>query len=250
MKTSIKIFTFLLAAMLVTTGCGIISNINSRMITPSDVIISETRDVSGFSAINMGTLGKVILSQGNSESLTISGSDNLVPLIKTTVSNGTLTIETDENINVTTFNNKNMLTFTIGVKDLSSLTVSGLGDVSMETLSTPKLALTMSGAGKVQLNQLTSDMLNITVSGLGSVDIAGDVSEASIDIPGAGTMNAPDLKIKTANVTIPGLGNATLWVTDRLTGTISGAGTISYYGNPQIDVNVTGLGTYKSLGSK
>ncbi len=250
MKTSIKIFTFLLAVMLVTSACGIISNINGRIITPSDVIISETRGVSGFTAINMGSFGKVILSQGNSESLTISGSDNLVPLIKTTVSNGTLNIETDENINVTSFNKTNMLTFTIGVKDLSSLTVSGLGDVSMETLSTPNLTLTMSGAGKVQLNQLTADMLNVNVSGLGSVDIAGDVGEATISIPGAGTINAPDLKIKTANVTVPGLGSATVWVTDKLAGTISGAGTISYYGNPQTDVNTTGLGTYKSLGSK
>jgi hypothetical protein len=250
MKTSIKIFSFLIAVMLVTTGCGIISNINARTITPSNVIITETRDVSGFTSINMGTLGKVILSQGNSESLTISGSDNLVPLVKTTVSNGTLTIQTDENINVTSFNNDNLLTFTIGVKDLSSLTVSGLGDVRMETLSTPKMDLTMSGAGKVQLNQLTADSLNITVSGLGSVDIAGEVSQATINLPGAGTVNAPDLKIKTANVTIPGLGNATLWVTDQLTGTISGAGTISYYGNPQTNVNTTGLGSYKSLGNK
>ena len=250
MKTSIKIFSYLIAVMLVTTGCGIISNINARTITPSNVIITETRDVSGFTSINMGTLGKVILSQGNSESLTISGSDNLVPLVKTTVSNGTLTIQTDENINVTSFNNDNMLTFTIGVKDLSSLTVSGLGDVRMETLSTPKMDLTMSGAGKVQLNQLTADSLNITVSGLGSVDIAGEVSQATINLPGAGTVNAPDLKIKTANVTIPGLGNATLWVTDQLIGTISGAGTISYYGNPQTNVNTTGLGSYKSLGNK
>jgi hypothetical protein len=250
MKTSINIFSLLIAVMLVTTGCGIISNINARTITPSNVIMTETRDVSGFTSINMGSLGKVILSQGNSESLTISGSDNLVPLIKTTVSNGTLTIQTDENINVTSFTNDNMLTFTIGVKDLSSLTVSGLADVRMETLSTPKMDLTMSGAGKVQLNQLTADILNVNVSGLGSVDIAGEVGQATINLPGAGTVNAPDLKIKTANVTIPGLGNATLWVTDQLTGTISGAGTISYYGNPQTNINKTGLGSYKSLGNK
>jgi len=250
MKTLNRIFSLLITVMLVTTGCGIISNINARTITPSNVIITETRDVSGFTSINMGSVGKVILSQGNSEALTISGSDNLVPLIKTTVQNGTLTIQTDENINVTSFNNKNILTFTIGVKDLSAMAVSGLADVQMETLSTPKLELTMSGAGKVQLNQFTADILNLTVSGLGSVDIAGTVGEATLNIPGAGTVNAPDLKIKTANVTIPGLGNATLWVTDQLTGTISGAGTISYYGNPQTNINKTGLGSYKSLGNK
>ncbi|OGN96918.1 MAG: hypothetical protein A2Z71_07125, partial [Chloroflexi bacterium RBG_13_50_21] len=189
MKTSIKILSIILAVFLVTSGCGILSNINARTITPSDVIISETRDVSSFNAVSMGSVGKVLLSQGNTESLTITGSDNLVPLIKTNVSNHTLNIDTDENIIVTGFNTENMLTFTIVVKDLSALTVSGLGDVQMATLSTPSLDLTMSGAGKVQLNQLTADTLMVTVSGLGSVDIAGGVSQATIDIPGAGTVN-------------------------------------------------------------
>ena len=71
-----------------------------------------------------------------------------------------------------------------------------------------------------------------------------------IDISGAGSVNAPDLKIQTANITISGLGGATLWVTDQLTGDISGAGSVSYYGTPQTNTNSSGLGKFKSLGSK
>jgi len=250
MKTSSRILSLILVVMLAATGCSVIGNRIGRTITPSNVIISENRDVSGFSGIDMSTVGKVVLSQGSTESLTVSGSDNLVPLIKTTVRKGILYIETTENINVISFTSDNMLTYTIVVKDLSSLTISGLGDVQMGTLTTPKLSVTMSGAGNAQISQLTTDELTVTVSGLGSVELGGEAKQATIDISGAGSVNSPDLKIQTANVTIPGLGGATLWVTDRLTGNISGAGNVSYYGNPQTNTNTSGLGNFKSLGNK
>jgi hypothetical protein len=63
-------------------------------------------------------------------------------------------------------------------------------------------------------------------------------------------VNAPDLKIQTATVSVPGLGSATVWVTDELTGDISGAGTVNYYGNPQVKTNSSGLGNFKAMGNK
>ena len=248
MNRSTKFFALLLAITLLTTGCGLIKSAGIQFITPSNVIITETRDVSGFNSIDISTLGKLVINQGN-ESLTISGSDNLVPLIKTSVSNGVLNISSVENISTTSFNEK-YLTFTIGVKDLSSLNISGLADIQMGILSTPSLNISMSGAGKVRLDQLITDKLDISLSGLGSVEIAGSAKQATVDISGAGSVNAPDLQVQSANVTVPGLGSATLWVTDQLTGNISGAGSVSYYGNPQTNTNTSGLGSFKSLGGK
>ena len=100
------------------------------------------------------------------------------------------------------------------------------------------------------LGQLTAENLTVSVSGLGDVDIAGEVLSAKIEIPGGGSIQAPDLKIGTADVNISGLGDATLWVTDRLTGNISGGGSVSYYGDPQVDTNVSGLGDFNPKGSK
>ncbi len=249
MRSSAKLFTFLLVLALLSSGCGLIKSAGVQVITPSNVMTSETLSVSGFNAIDFGTMGKVIITQGNTESLSISGSDNVVPLIKTTVSNKTLVINTEKNITFLTFN-ENSLVITISVKDLSSLTVSGLGDIQMDALSTPSLIITMSGAGKLTLNKLTTDTLDVTLSGLGGVVVSGEAKQATIDLSGAGSVDAPDLKIQSANVTLPGLGSATLWVTDKLTGTISGAGSVSYYGNPQTTTNSTGLGSFKSLGNK
>ena len=91
---------------------------------------------------------------------------------------------------------------------------------------------------------------DLTTCGEGGLEITGQAGQVDINISGAGSVNAPDLKVKTANVCISGLGNATLWVTDLLTGNISGRGSVSYYGDPLINTTLTGIGKLKSLGSK
>jgi hypothetical protein len=249
MKTR-PIFISILILSILSVGCSVLTNAGVKVITPSNVIVSENRDVSGFTAIEFSTFGKVNIMQGDKESLNISGPDNLVPEISTTVRTGTLIIKTIDNITVPTLSSENMLTFTIVVKDLTSLAVSGAGDIQIETLSTPSLKINLSGAGKIQQNQITTDNLNISLSGVGGIDITGQATQATIDISGAGNVNAADLQIQTANVTISGLGGATLWVIDQLTGNISGAGNVSYYGNPQANTNSPGIGKFQSLGIK
>jgi Putative auto-transporter adhesin, head GIN domain len=249
MKTYTKFLIVILAAMLA-IGCNISNVGNLNVITPSNVIISENREVRDFSAIDFTTVGKVNIMQGDTESLNISGPDNIVPRIKTSVNNGTLIIETEGNLNIAPLGKQNPLVFTIVVKNLNSLDVSGLGDVQIETLSTPNLTIDMSGAGKIAQNQIITDDMVIDLSGLGGIDITGQATQATVDISGAGSVNAPDLKIQNANVNISGLGSATLWVTDELSGEISGGGSVSYYGNPQANTSSTGLGSFKSLGDK
>ncbi len=232
------------------SGCTILQNFGVKVITPSKTIISENRNVSGFSGIDFSTVGKVNIVQGDKESLKISGPDNLVPEITTTVSNGTLTIKNKENFTVSSLTNESMLTFTIVVKSLTSLNVSGLGDVQVGALTTPSMNLNMSGAGKVNMNQLTTDNLSLNLSGLGGLEISGSAPQAIIDLSGAGSVTAPDLKIQTANVNLSGLGSATLWVTDQLSGQISGAGSVSYYGSPKANTTTSGIGRFNALGNK
>jgi hypothetical protein len=251
MKTRL-VFLPLLIIALVAIGCRVPIEFNRDVetITPSDVIITEVRALQGFTGIEISTFGRVNLSQGESESLSIQGSDNVVPVIRTTVRNNVLLIETEENINIMGMNGSNVLTFNIVVKDLTSLTISGAADIEMNGLSTSNLEFTMNGAGQLGLDALDADSLDVTLSGVGDVEISGQVTTAQIDIPGAGSVRASDLRIETADVNISGIGGATLWVTGQLTGTISGGGSVSYYGNPQTNTTSTGLGKFTSLGSK
>ena len=249
MKTrSILIPIFILSILLM--SCNFLTNVGVRMITPSDVNISENRAVSGFDAIEFSAYGKMNIMQGDVESLNISGPDNIVPEISTTVRNGTLVIETQDNLTLSRLNEDNPLTYTIVVKELTSLNISGLGEVQIEPLTTPSMDFDMSGAGSILQNQISTERLNINLSGLGGIEISGQATQATINISGAGSVDAPDLQIQTADIEVSGLGGATVWVTDELSGDISGAGGVSYYGNPQTSTQSSGLGDFKSLGNK
>lgn len=254
MKTHTKILFVLLTAALL-LGCNGVNSLiqqagDAEAITPSDVIIKEERTVTGFSAIEMGAIGILNITQGEGHSLLIEGSDNIVPLIQTSVRNGKLFIEMEKNIVLRDLDSVHQLTFTISVEDLTELTVSGMGKANMESLNTTQLDLVVSGAGDTAINHISADRLNITVSGMGNVELAGSAGHAKIEIPGGGEVKAGDLECQSAEVNISGLGNVTVWVIDQLSGTISGGGSVSYYGNPRTNTNTTGLGKFESLGNK
>jgi hypothetical protein len=46
------------------------------------------------------------------------------------------------------------------------------------------------------------------------------------------------------------MGSATVWVDKELDASISGAGSVSYYGNPSVQERISGAGDVKGLGEK
>ena len=62
----------------------------------SGKITTATREVQGFTRVDVRYPAQVTITQGTSESLTITGDDNLLPQLDTRVSGGVLTIENHE----------------------------------------------------------------------------------------------------------------------------------------------------------
>src|SRR5262249_56131141 len=56
-------------------------------------VSTDTRTVSGFSAIELRGVGNAVVTLGGPEALTVEAEDNLLPSITTTVSNNTLVLE-------------------------------------------------------------------------------------------------------------------------------------------------------------
>src|SRR5512140_3219381 len=71
-------------------------NFDDSFIGPSERgsgnVISETRNVSDFHAIDISYPAQVFIKQGAKESLKVEAEDNLLPKLKTRVSNGVLEI--------------------------------------------------------------------------------------------------------------------------------------------------------------
>lgn len=231
-------------------GCGFggLSG-DGLAIRPSDKIVTEQRAVEPFDGIDFRAFGLVELVQGTPASVVLEGPDNLVPHLVTRVSAGRLIIETDRSLRLVGTTSPKMI-FRITVPGLRAVSVSGAGDVQMASLATDNLDVSLGGAGRIQIGALQADTVSMTLKGLGDIEVAGRARQAIVSLPGAGNLDAGGLQVSTAEVTLQGLGNATVWVTEQLTGRTSGAGSVSYYGTPQVDTNSTGLGSFRSLGPK
>jgi Putative auto-transporter adhesin, head GIN domain len=242
MKARIGTFLSLLAGL--AAGCGL------SVVSGSGNIVNEDRDVSGFNAVTLAGSGDLMLTQGETESLTIEADDNLLPHIKSEVRNGTLVIGFDHDNWDTIYRPSQRIKYHLSVKDLNAVTVSGSGDITTASLNADQLALTVSGSGNIRIDQLQANGLTYTLSGSGDADLAGEAGEQNVKISGSGNYRAGDLSSQTVTVGISGSGDATVWAQDSLDVNISGSGSVSYYGQPKTSTNVAGSGHVDSLGDK
>ncbi len=156
----------LLAACSVTRGSG--------------QLATTQREVTGFTKVELTGQGDVIIEQTGSDSLTISAEDNLLPLLTSDISGDTLVLGTKPN---TTIETTKPITYSVTVKDLNGLAVSGSG-----TISAPKLATTA---------------LSTEISGSGTITVKGAANDQDLEISGSGRYQAEELTSKTVKAPSP-----------------------------------------------
>ena len=249
-----KILLFVLIIVAATIACAV--PFNPSVVNGSGDIIVVERQVSDFEEILVSGVGKVIVTQGETESLTIETDDNLMEYIKTEVRGNTLEIGFTKDTSFSPGGGSKILEptdgfiFRVSVVDLYALSVSGAAKFEVKKLKTDQLAIKLSGAGDVKVDDLNATQLDVVISGAGNVDLTGKAEVQEIKLSGFGRYQADDLESQEAVVTISGAGGAEVWVTEILDVTISGAGDVKYYGNPSITPEITGVGRIQSLGEK
>lgn len=254
MRTLTKLFLVVLVIAAVTAACAV--PFQPRMAKGSGDIIVENRKVSGFDKILITGVGRIILTQGNSESLSVETDDNLMEYIKTEVNGDTLEIGFKDNVVFSSGSGRTAIDptdgfiFRISVIDLQKISISGAADIEMEKIKTDNFDISLSGAGQVSIDDLDSGTLNVLVSGAGDVNLAGRVKNQVVRLSGVGRYQAFNLESQETSVTISGAGGAEVWVMDELDVTISGAGDVKYYGNPSVNPEISGLGRIQSMGEK
>jgi Putative auto-transporter adhesin, head GIN domain len=204
---------------LVATLVGILLLAACTTIRGSGTLKTESRAVSGFTAIDLSGSGHLTIEQTGTESLTIEAEDNILPLLTSDVSNGTLRLGQKNDTNILTTKTIN---YRLTVRDLNELTVSGSGEVTAPSITVSTFTVTLSGSGSMTLGG-TADTQTVTISGSGRYDAAKLASTSvTIDISGSGT--------------------AVVMPSDTLNATIGGSGTLEYIGNPTVTQNISGSG--------
>jgi len=241
-----KLVLFILPIIaLVTMACSF--GVNFKSIRGSGNLETEERSVSGFDTVSLAGMGDLHIVQGDEESLSIEAEDNLLQYITTEVVGSELRIGIKDGANILPTKS---IKFTLGVKELNKVSVSGAGNVSADSLESDNLELSVSGAGNIDLKDLNVKDLVVHSSGTGNFTMAGKADTQNITISGAGNYRGGDLESNSAELTVSGAGNSTLWVKDSLQVKISGFGRVEYYGEPKVTQDISGGGSVKGLGSK
>jgi hypothetical protein len=215
----IKLLAVSVVVLLVASACAIRL---PNSVTGSGKVITESRPISGIHAVSLTGVGELFIDQTGSESLTLEADDNIMPLITTQVSNGTLIIG---------FKDNTIPVRTSGLK--YTLTVESLDEIDL------------SGAGTMDARNLTADRLVIGSSGAGKITTAGKVTDQQVTLSGAGGYDGANLETENTRVQVSGVGSATVRVNKTLDAKISGIGSVEYIGNPTVTKEISGAGTVK-----
>lgn len=229
------------AAMLTTTpGCFIDVDDDENVfgcLIGSGPIVTEELDLPAFNGVELSISAQVFIRQGNEQSVTVEGKQNLIDELERDVRNGIWDIEFDRCVT-----NMDEMKIFITVPDLTSLKISGSGDiVSENTFVIGDIDLNISGSGTIDLG-LEADDINARISGSGKINMEGIGDQLDLDVSGSGDLTAFGLTLRTADITISGSGDAEVFVTDTLLVRISGSGDVFYKGNPSVDVSISGSG--------
>jgi hypothetical protein len=202
-----------LAALLGLSGC---------MLKGSGVEMTETREVDAFDSIDIGGTFVLVVhvDPAATQKVVVSGDDNIVPKITTTVSDG----ELDVKIDIGMFRSKLDTKAEIWVPSLTALSASGANQITVEGLHGEEFELDLSGAAEGTLS--------------------GTVDRFDLDSSGASNLDARELHAKVAEVDISGAGDAKVWASDKLDADVSGAGSVHYWGDTkEVHEDVSGAGS-------
>jgi hypothetical protein len=224
-------------ALVGSAGCG-------HFVDGSGVSATETRDVGEVTEVALTGGGTLIIVPGDTNRVIVTADDNVLPLVVTKTEGNKLTLTTKNGYAIS---EKVPITYTLFVKKLEKLSVTGSGTASGEGLMGESLELSVTGSGDVTMKGLDQNAVSVRVTGSGNVALSGNANKLTAKVTGSGKVEANELKAGTADVTVSGSGDLNVWATDDLKVRVSGSGDVRYKGRPKIDEKVSGSGSVKPM---
>lgn len=178
---------------------------------------SEARSPGSFDAVQVSGVIQLELTLGSAHGVELSGDDNLLPLVETSIEGGTLVIKTTRPVDPE-------------LPLLARVTAPDVRKVSG------------SGATKLHVSGVNNAELELELSGAGHIEAQGATKKVRIEISGAGDADATKLSAERVDVDVSGAGKVAVAEPKELDVDISGAGHVSYAGSPAITQSISGAG--------
>ncbi|HEY0117148.1 MAG TPA: DUF2807 domain-containing protein [Cellulomonas sp.] len=219
---------------------------------------TEDRQVSAnVTAVDLTTTGTLTLAVGD-PSLSVTAGHNVLRDITTDVTGGTLVLGMSSS-----WLDPGPISYELTLPGLSSVRLSGSGEVSGDIAGTGPGTLDLPGSGRIELSTVAADRLTVDVEGSGEVAVgdvtatsttvriggsgiarlAGRADDLDVRISGSGSVDTAGLTARDAVVAVSGSGSVDVDAERTLDASVTGSGSVSYTGQAQVTRSVTGSGT-------
>ena len=199
----------LFALSAATTACGVIGTQGEGAVT------SETRQTDPFTRIESGTGIHVSVGIGQASPLEVHAQGNILPLIETKVTDGTLRIQSSK-----------------------AFTSSERIEV---VVATPELErIVLSGGSRGTVDGLSSDAFDVELSGGSVLTASGTARDLSLAVSGGSVAELDGLTATTVDVDLSGGSRAEVRATDMVQGSAAGGSRVSVAGGANATVDTTG----------
>ena len=239
MKTVLKQFSLFAVAVISLNSCASIN----QGIQGNGKFITDQRSTSSYDNVSCAGSMNYILVKGTEGQLTVEGESNLVPYIITEVQGNTLTVKTEEGINLKPSNNRDII-ITIPFEDISKVSLTGSGDlINNDIITSENLKVGITGSGDVILD-IETITVDGSITGSGDLTLKGKTENLNVNVTGSGDFHGYGLDSKNTDASVTGSGDAEVISTVAFKGRVSGSGDIAYKGKPEReDIKVSGSGS-------
>lgn len=179
---------------------------------------THQRTLARFTAIRVAGGFTVYVRSHAERSVEITGDDNILPFVITSVENDELSVRAEGSICL-----RSKLTLRISLENLTRISFTGANEAYISGIDTKVFTVAAAGASDIYLDGATDTF--------------------TARLAGAVTLHADKLRTLASRISARGACEAFVFASRHLTTEIRGAGTVSCYGNPpEIVKSISGAG--------
>jgi hypothetical protein len=173
---------------------------NTRNVIGTGPVVTQTLTLDEFSKIENSGVADIYVTLGSPQSVVLKAQQNIIDIMTIGVVGDELKIGLENGVNI---ERAEEIRFDITIPEISSVTLTGVGDYIL----------------------------------------SGDYQEElTIILTGVGTVKAFDLEVGTCNISITGVGDCEVNVKNELIVTIMGVGNVYWKGHPTRSSSISGVG--------
>jgi hypothetical protein len=237
-----QIFIIAVSSLLLFSSCR---EIFAKRIRGNGNITTQTRSAGEFNSIDVSGNINVYARQDSSSSIRVEADENLQQYIEAIDEGNVLRIKTQAGYNLRSSRPIKVYVSSAAFKKFEA---SGACDIFSEgkITSSSDIDFDLSGSCNVTMD-VNAPKISVDMSGAGTIKLKGETKDFRIQGSGSTDIKCLDLLAETVDLDISGAGDAEVYASSKLTGTISGAADVRYKGAAQTDIHTSGATSVKKI---